>query len=149
MATALLMQLFLKTLAEGVAMFNARTGRETEIAGQTSFDDVFEREYARTMCVSQPKNKTDAVTAEAVNVSRKGEFTLKVGGSPKARKRLLQHGINECRRESCVSLIRSSYTARFIATPWTVGLSVKRNVWHLLHLMMLRQAVNIAAARNN
>jgi len=38
---------------------------------------------------------------------------------------------------------------RFIATPWTVGLSVKRNVWHLLHLMMLRQAVNIAAARNN
>jgi hypothetical protein len=42
-----------------------------------------------------------------------------------------------------------SYTARFIATPWTVGLSVKRNVWHLLHLMMLRQAVNIAAARNN
>jgi len=28
-------------------------------------------------------------------------------------------------------------------------LSVKRNVWHLLHLMMLRQAVNIAAARNN
>jgi hypothetical protein len=40
--------------------------------------------------------------AEAVNVSRKGEFTLKVGGPLKARKRLLQHGINECRREkSC------------------------------------------------
>ena len=53
-------------------------------------------------------------------------------------------------KKSCGQvLIRSSYTARFIATPWTVGLSVKRNVWHLLHLMMLRQAVNIAAARNN
>jgi len=56
------MQSCLKTLAEGVAMFNARTGRETEMRGQTSFDDVFEREYARTICVSQPKNKTD-VTA--------------------------------------------------------------------------------------
>jgi hypothetical protein len=39
----------LKTLAEGVAMFNARTGRETEMCGANSFDDVFEREYARTI----------------------------------------------------------------------------------------------------
>jgi len=59
--------------------------------------------------------------AEAVNVSRKGEFTLKLAAL-KARKRLLQHGINECRRESCGQFDpRSSYTARFIATPWTVG----------------------------
>ncbi|EFJ3372189.1 transposase, partial [Escherichia coli] len=43
-------ELFLKTLAEGVAMFNARTGRETEMCGgKLSFDDVFEREYARTI----------------------------------------------------------------------------------------------------
>ncbi|PQO09793.1 transposase, partial [Shigella flexneri] len=43
-------ELFLKTFAEGVAMFNARTGRETEMCGgKLSFDDVFEREYARTI----------------------------------------------------------------------------------------------------
>lgn len=82
-------ELFLKTLAEGVAMFNARTGRETEMCGgKLSFDDVFEREYARTIVrkPTEEQKRMLLLPAEAVNVSRKGEFTLKVGGSLKGAK---------------------------------------------------------------
>lgn len=82
-------ELFLKTLAEGVAMFNARTGRETEMCGgKLSFDDVFEREYARTIVrkPTEEQKRMLLLPAEAVNVSRKGEFALKVGGSLKGAK---------------------------------------------------------------
>ncbi|ECJ3498047.1 transposase, partial [Salmonella enterica] len=82
-------ELFLKTLAEGVAMFNARTGRETEMCGgKLSFDDVFEREYARTIVrkPTEEQKRMLLLPAEAVNVSRKGEFALKVGGSLKGTK---------------------------------------------------------------
>lgn len=82
-------ELFLKTFAEGVAMFNARTGRETEMCGgKLSFDDVFEREYARTIVrkPTEEQKRMLLLPAEAVNVSRKGEFTLKVGGSLKGAK---------------------------------------------------------------
>jgi hypothetical protein len=54
----------LKTLAEGVAMFNARTGRETEMCGANSRLMMFSSvNTPERLCVSQPKNKTDAVTA--------------------------------------------------------------------------------------
>lgn len=82
-------ELFLKTLAEGVAMFNARTGRETEMCGgKLSFNDVFEREYARTIVrkPTEEQKRMLLLPAEAVNVSRKGEFALKVGGSLKGAK---------------------------------------------------------------
>lgn len=82
-------ELFLKIFAEGVAMFNARTGRETEMCGgKLSFDDVFEREYARTIVrkPTEEQKRMLLLPAEAVNVSRKGEFTLKVGGSLKGAK---------------------------------------------------------------
>ncbi|EKI3848345.1 Mu transposase C-terminal domain-containing protein [Escherichia coli] len=82
-------ELFLKTLAEGVAMFNARTGRETEMCGgKLSFDDVFEREYARTIVrkPTEEQKRMLLLPAEAVNVSRKGEFALKVGGTLKGAK---------------------------------------------------------------
>lgn len=82
-------ELFLKTLAEGVAMFNVRTGRETEMCGgKLSFDDVFEREYARTIVrkPTEEQKRMLLLPAEAVNVSRKGEFALKVGGSLKGAK---------------------------------------------------------------
>lgn len=82
-------ELFLKTLAEGVAMFNARTGRETEMCGgKLSFDDVFEREYARTIVrkPTEEQKRMLLLPAEAVNVSSKGEFALKVGGSLKGAK---------------------------------------------------------------
>ncbi|HAK5377073.1 TPA: transposase, partial [Salmonella enterica] len=82
-------ELFLKTIAEGVAMFNARTGRETEMCeGKLSFDDVFEREYARTIArkPTEEQKRMLLLPAEAVSVSRKGEFTLKVGGTLKGAK---------------------------------------------------------------
>jgi len=56
-------ELFLKTAEEGVAMFNARTGRETEMCGgKLSFDDVSSVNTPERLCVSrQTKNKTDAL----------------------------------------------------------------------------------------
>lgn len=82
-------ELFLQTIAEGVAMFNARTGRKTEMCeGQFSFDQVFEREYAKTI-VRKPTEeqiRLFLLPAEAVTVSRKGEFSLTVGGSLKGAK---------------------------------------------------------------
>lgn len=81
--------LFLETIAEGVAMFNARTNRETEMCGgKLSFDDAFEREYARTIVrkPTEEQKRMLLLPAEAVNVSRKGEFTLKVGGTLKGAK---------------------------------------------------------------
>jgi len=74
------------------------------------------------LCVSQPKNKTDAVTA-----CRGGErFTQRrvyeVGG-PQRRENVYYNMalMNAGVKKLWSGLIRSSYTARFIATPWTVG----------------------------
>jgi hypothetical protein len=56
------------------------------VRGKLSFDDVFEREYARTIVRNNRRTKRMLLLpAEAVNVSRKGEFTLKVGGSQGAK----------------------------------------------------------------
>ena len=82
-------ELFLKILAEGVAMFNTKTGRETEMCeGKLSFNEVFEREYVKAIVrkPTEEQKRMLLLPAEAVNVSRKGEFALKVGGSLKGAK---------------------------------------------------------------
>ena len=72
--------------------------------GKLSFDDVFEREYARTI-VRKPTEEQNGCCyclPKAVNVSRKGEFTLKVGGSLKGAKNvyynmaLMNAGVKSC-----------------------------------------------------
>jgi hypothetical protein len=68
-------------------MFNARTGRETEMCGANSrlmmFSSVNTPERLRA---NRRTKRMLLLPAEAVNVSRKGEFTLKVGGSLKGAK---------------------------------------------------------------
>lgn len=77
-------ELFLQTIAEGVAMFNARIGRETEMCeGRYSFDQVFERDFPNTI-VRKPTEeqlRMFLLPAEAVTVKFNGEFTLHAGGS--------------------------------------------------------------------
>ncbi|WP_048797086.1 MULTISPECIES: transposase domain-containing protein [Serratia] len=76
--------LFLQTVAEGVAMFNARVGRNTEMCqGKDSFDQVFERDFPNTI-VRKPTEeqlRMFLLPAEAVTVKHNGEFTIKAGGS--------------------------------------------------------------------
>ncbi len=80
---------FLDILAEGVAMFNAKVGRQTEIcAGQFSFDQAFEREFPKTI-VRKPtaeQLRLFLLPAEAVTVNRKGEFSLTAGGTLRGAK---------------------------------------------------------------
>lgn len=77
-------ELFLQTIAEGVAMFNARVGRDTEMCeGRYSFDQVFERDFPNTI-VRKPTEeqlRMFLLPAEAVTVKFNGEFTLHAGGS--------------------------------------------------------------------
>lgn len=77
-------ELFLQTIAEGVAMFNARIGRDTEMCeGRYSFDQVFERDFPNTI-VRKPTEeqlRMFLLPAEAVTVKFNGEFTLHAGGS--------------------------------------------------------------------
>lgn len=80
---------FLEILAEGVAMFNAKVGRQTEIcAGQYSFDQAFEQEFQKTI-VRKPtaeQLRLFLLPAEAVTVNRKGEFSLTAGGTLRGAK---------------------------------------------------------------
>ncbi|WPM85229.1 transposase domain-containing protein [Apirhabdus apintestini] len=80
---------FLEILAEGVAMFNAKVKRQTEIcAGQLSFDQAFEREFPKTI-VRKPtaeQLRLFLLPAEAVTVNRKGEFSLTAGGTLRGAK---------------------------------------------------------------
>ena len=80
---------FLEILAEGVAMFNAKVGRQTEMcAGQFSFDQAFEREFPKTI-VRKPtaeQLRLFLLPAEAVTVNRKGEFSLTAGGTLRGAK---------------------------------------------------------------
>ena len=77
-------ELFLQIVAEGVAMFNAKKNRQTEIcAGEYSFDEVFDRDFPNTI-VRKPTEeqlRMFLLPAEAVTVSHKGEFSLDAGGS--------------------------------------------------------------------
>ncbi|HBL0734300.1 transposase domain-containing protein [Kluyvera cryocrescens] len=81
--------LFLEIIAEGVAMYNARQARETEMCeGKYSFDQVFERDLSQTI-VRKPTEeqlRLFLLPAEAVTVNKKGEFTLTAGGSLKGAK---------------------------------------------------------------
>lgn len=86
--------LFLSTVAEGVAMFNAKVGRQTEIcARQYSFDQVFARDFPQTL-IRKPtaeQLRLFLLPAEAVSVNHKGEFTLNAGGAVLNAKNVYHH----------------------------------------------------------
>ncbi|EMO4249215.1 Mu transposase C-terminal domain-containing protein [Citrobacter freundii] len=80
---------FLEALAEGVAMFNARVGRNTEMCkGSLSFDQAFERSYSKAMItrLTEEQIRQLMLPSEAVTVKMNGEFLLESGGTLYGRK---------------------------------------------------------------
>lgn len=80
---------FLEALAEGIAMFNAKVGRETEICqGVFSFDQAFEKSLSNSVItrLTEEQIRQFMLPAEAVSVKQNGEFTLQCGGSLYGRK---------------------------------------------------------------
>lgn len=80
---------FLEALAEGIAMFNAKVGRETEICqGEFSFDQAFEKSLSNSVItrLTEEQIRQFMLPAEAVSVKQNGEFTLQCGGSLYGRK---------------------------------------------------------------
>lgn len=87
-------RLFLSTVAERVALFNTKVGRQTKIcAGQYSFDQVFSRDFPQTL-VRKPtaeQLRLFLLAAKADSVSHKGEFTLNAGGTVLNAKNVYHH----------------------------------------------------------
>ena len=80
---------FLAAVAEGIAMYNAKIGRDTEMcAGELSFNDAFERSYSNAIItrLSAEQIRQLMLPAEAVTVKHTGEFFLQAGGTLFGRK---------------------------------------------------------------
>lgn len=80
---------FLVAVAEGIAMYNAKIGRDTEMCrGELSFDQAFERSYSNAIItrLTDEQIRQFMLPAEAVTVRHNGEFTLQSGGSLFGRK---------------------------------------------------------------
>ncbi|UQN42295.1 Mu transposase C-terminal domain-containing protein [Agarivorans sp. B2Z047] len=81
--TAIPLAQFLEILEQGVQMYNARANRQTELCGGVmSFDEVFERDYARATVrtATNEQKRMFLLSAETAKVSKQGMFTLKAGG---------------------------------------------------------------------
>ncbi|HFS8942384.1 TPA: transposase domain-containing protein [Enterobacter roggenkampii] len=80
---------FLAAVAEGIHMYNAKIGRNTEMCGgELSFDQAFERSYSSSMItrLTDDQIRQFMLPAEAVTVRQNGEFFLQCGGSLFGRK---------------------------------------------------------------
>lgn len=80
---------FLSAIADGVAMFNAKIGRETEICdGKLSFNQAFENSYSQSVItrLTDEQIRQFMLPAEAVTVHKNGEFSMKCGGTLFGRK---------------------------------------------------------------
>ncbi|WP_353613036.1 transposase domain-containing protein [Mangrovibacter phragmitis] len=80
---------FLAAVNEGIAMYNAKTGRNTEMCrGEYSFDQAFENSYRNAIVtrLSDEQIRQLMLPAEAVTVKPTGEFLLESGGTLFGRK---------------------------------------------------------------
>lgn len=80
---------FLAAVAEGIAMYNAKTGRATEMCnGELSFDQAFERSHSNAIItrLTDDQIRQFMLPAEAVTVRHNGEFSLQCGGTLLGRK---------------------------------------------------------------
>ncbi|MGL5007344.1 MAG: transposase domain-containing protein [Plesiomonas sp.] len=85
---------FMRIIAEGVALYNSKVGRETEACcGVMSFDQAFENSYRQASI----RKATDAqltlmlLQAEATRVSKHGTIKLESGGSIQKRSNRYYH----------------------------------------------------------
>lgn len=75
---------FLEVLAQGIAAWNARTGRRTEICrGELSFDQAFAESYRRAPIRkgNEEQRRLWMLSAEAQRVDRNGAIALDAGGA--------------------------------------------------------------------
>ncbi|MGA5655233.1 transposase domain-containing protein [Rahnella contaminans] len=80
---------FMAAVAEGIAMFNAKLKRDTEMCdGKLSFDQAFEASYSNSIItrLGAEQIRQLMLPAEAVTVRPSGEFFLSCGGSLRGRK---------------------------------------------------------------
>ncbi len=90
---------FLRVVAEGVAQYNAKLGRQTEACrGVMSFDQAFEQSYSKAVIrKATPEQLTMMLLqAEATRVSKHGTITLESGGKIASRSNRYYH---ECLSE--------------------------------------------------
>nr|WP_232302021.1 transposase domain-containing protein [Aeromonas rivuli] len=79
---------FLRIVAEGVAMYNAKVGRQTEACrGVMSFDQAFEQSYVQSVMrkASSEQLTMLLLQAEASRVSKHGTILIKSGGTIRNR----------------------------------------------------------------
>lgn len=80
---------FLKVLAEGIAFWNRRPNRQTEVCrGMLSFDQAFEESYQQAAIrkATPEQRRLLLLPAEAVRISESGTFVMEAGGKVQARK---------------------------------------------------------------
>ncbi|EIA0558308.1 MULTISPECIES: transposase domain-containing protein [Citrobacter freundii complex] len=80
---------FMEIISEGVAMFNRKTQRKTEMCrGELSFDQAFEQSYSQAVItrLTEEQIRQFMLPAESVRVKPTGEFTMESGGSLFGRK---------------------------------------------------------------
>lgn len=85
---------FIAAISEGIAMYNARVKRDTEMCrGELSFDQAFERSYSNAIItrLSDEQIRQLMLPAEAVTVKVTGEFFLESGGTLYGRKNSYWH----------------------------------------------------------
>lgn len=80
---------FMKALEQGIAMFNAKPNRNTEIcSGVMSFDDAFNASYESSVIrkATAEQRRLLLLPSEAVTVRFDGAFTIDAGGSIRGAK---------------------------------------------------------------
>lgn len=85
---------FLRVLAEGVAMYNAKVGRETEAChGVMSFDQAFEQSYRQATVRKATREQllVMLLQSEATRVSKHGTIELESGGTIASRSNRYYH----------------------------------------------------------
>lgn len=85
---------FLRVLAEGVAMYNAKSGRETEAChGVMSFDQAFEQSYRQATVRKATREQllVMLLQSEATRVSKHGTIELESGGTIASRSNRYYH----------------------------------------------------------
>ncbi|WP_354624870.1 transposase domain-containing protein [Psychromonas sp. MME2] len=86
---AIAVDAFLQSVEAGVAQFNARAKRETEVCmGLSSFNEVFDVSYQASQIKKATKEQLRLLmlTAESVTLQKDGSFTLQSGGTIANRK---------------------------------------------------------------
>jgi len=85
---------FLRVLAEGVAMYNAKVGRQTEAChGVMSFDQAFEQSYRQATVRKATRDQllVMLLQSEATRVSKHGTIQLESGGTIASRSNRYYH----------------------------------------------------------